>query len=750
MGKSESQMDITDNNAPKSKKKLRWTSLEIGLSTLVVLLFIVVIALIVLYVTNTGDGICKTADCTQSAARIIENMDTSAEPCQNFYQYACGGWLKKNIIPETSSRYSTFDILRDELEAVLKDVLEKPSTADIVALKKAKMLYKSCINETTIEKRGGSPLLELLPKVYEWPVATDNWDSIYGPRWTLEDAISTLNSKYGKQVLVNFFVGIDDKDSNAHIIHFDQPSLGLSSRDYYECTGIYEEACNAYVQFMTDVAILIRKERNLTFDEKMIENELKSVMELEKLIANATSKPEDRNDPMLLYNKMELSAMENNFTLIVNSTEFHWTSFTEKIMNTVNISVTPQENVIVYAPDYLRKLKHVLVNTEKRTIQNYLVWRGIMDLVNSLSRNYKDTRKAFRKALYGTTSETAVWRQCANYVNGNLENAVGRLYVEEAFAGESKTMVEEMISQIREVFIQTLDDLKWMDQETKTKAEDKAKAIKEKIGYPDNIKDDAKLDKEYKDLNYNVETYFENILQNLEFGQKKRLRKLRESVDKEEWITGAAVVNAFYSSSRNQIVFPAGILQPPFFGKGQSKSLNFGGIGMVIGHEITHGFDDNGRNFDKNGDLTDWWSQKSAENFKDLSQCMVNQYGNFTWDLAGGQHLNGINTLGENIADNGGIRQSYQAYQKYIKKHGKEELLPGIELNHKQLFFLNFAQVWCGTYRPEYAVNSIKTDVHSPGKFRVLGSLQNFPEFAEAFSCKKNDKMVPERKCRVW
>ncbi|MGH0166731.1 UNVERIFIED_CONTAM: hypothetical protein FKN15_051420 [Acipenser sinensis] len=675
MGKSESQMDIIDNNAPKSKKKLRWTSLEIGLTTIVSLLMIVVIALVALYVTQGGDGICNSADCTKSAARILENMDTTADPCQNFYQYACGGWLKKHIIPETSSRYSTFDILRDELEVVMK-----------------------------------------------------------GTKWTLENAIAALNANYGKQVLINFFVGTDDKASNVHIIHFDQPGLGLPSRDYYECSGAYEEACTAYVDFMIDVAKLIRKEKNLPVNESLIRTELERVMDLEKKIANATAKTEDRNDPILLYNKMELNAMGSNFSLQVDAQHFNWTSFTNTIMGAVNISLTGQENVIVYAPEYLRKLKPILSDYSARDIQNYIVWRHVMDLVNSLSRVYKDTRKAFRKALYGTTSETAVWRQCANYVNGNMENAVGRLYVEEAFGGESKHMVEEMIAQIREVFIQSLHEIKWMDVETKRKAEEKAKAIRERIGYPEDIKDDAKLNNQYKDLNYKVQEYFENILQNLEFGQKKRLKKLREKVDKEEYVS--------YFFTR--------ILQPPFFGKDQSSSLNYGGIGMVIGHEITHGFDDHGRNFDKDGDLTDWWTQQSATRFKELSQCMVHQYGNFSWDLAGGQHLSGINTLGENIADNGGIRQSYKAYQNYINNHGKEDLLPGIDLNHKQLFFLNFAQVWCGTYRPEYAVNSIKTDAHSPGKFRVLGSLQNFPEFADAFSCHKHDYMAPEKKCRVW
>ncbi|NXE09587.1 NEP protein, partial [Lophotis ruficrista] len=749
MGKSESQMDITEMNTPKPKKKLRWSGLEIGLAVVVILLAIVAITMIVLYATY-DDSLCFDLSGI-TAARILENMDTTAEPCHDFYQYACGGWLKRNVIPETSSRYSNFDILRDELEVVLKDVLDTPSSNDITAVQKAKTLYRSCINETTIDSRGGRPLISLLPNVSDWPVATTNWDSSYGTAWTAETAIAQLNSRYGKKVLINFFVGTDDKNSTAHIIHIDQPGLGLPSRDYYECTGAYKEACSAYVDFMISVAKLILQERNISFNDSEISEQMRRVMELEKEIANATTKSEDRNDPLLLYNKMTLAQLQNNFSLEIDHKVFNWSKFINDIMSTVQINVENTEHVIVYDPEYLIKLKSILNKYSPRDLQNYMIWRFVMDLVNSLSRNYKDTRNAFRKALYGTTSETAVWRRCANYVNGNMENAVGRLYVEEAFAGDSKHVVEEMIADIRDVFIKTLDELTWMDAATKKKAEQKATAIRERIGYPDEIvTDDNKLNSEYQELNYKEEEYFENIIQNLVFTQKKRLKKLREKVDKEEWISGAAVVNAFYSASRNQIVFPAGILQPPFFSASQPKSLNYGGIGMVIGHEITHGFDDNGRNFNENGDLVDWWTEESARNFKELSQCIVYQYGNFSWDLAGGQHLSGINTLGENIADNGGVRQAYKAYENFVKKHGKEKLLPGLEMNHKQLFFLNFAQVWCGTYRPEYAVNSIKTDVHSPGKYRVIGSLQNSPEFSEAFSCTETNYMDPAKKCRVW
>uniref|UniRef100_A0A665TTQ8 Neprilysin n=1 Tax=Echeneis naucrates TaxID=173247 RepID=A0A665TTQ8_ECHNA len=703
---------MTETTPPKSAKKPRWTSLEIGLITIVSLLFIVIVALIILFATQKTDEICTTADCTQSASRLIENMDASVDPCDNFYQYACGGWLRKNIIPETSSRYSTFDILRDELEVILKGALEKTVEGEAEALIKAKTLYKSCTNESLIELRGGTPLLDMLPDVFEWPIAVDNWESNYGSKtWRLEDVIAKLNEKYGTQLLVNFFVGTDDRDSNSHIIHVGQTSLGLLSRDYYACNGPYAEACRAYEQFMIDLAKLIRTDRRLPINETRIKEEVTRIVDLERDIANATDTPEDRNNPVLLYNKMELGDLNANFTLEVESRTFNWSYFTAKIMDTVNISIPDTEKIINYSPNYYRRLNLILTRYTKRDLQNYMVWRFVMNMVVGLSRSYRDTRKPFRKALSGTTSEAAVWRQCALYVNSNMDNAVGRLYVQEAFSEKSKELMDYKAKYICVIHDIILCISHWI---------------------------------------YNAEEYFENILQNLEYLQKKRLRKLRVKVNKEEWVTGAAVVNAFYSSSKNQIVFPAGILQPPFFSKGQAKSLNYGGIGMVIGHEITHGFDDNGRNYDKDGDLKDWWTPDSTERFLELSKCIVDQYGNFSWDLANGLNLNGNNTLGENIADNGGIRQAYQAYRNYVKEHGEEPPLPGIDLSHDQLFFLNFAQVWCGTHRPEQAVNSIKVDVHSPGKFRVLGSLQNFPEFAKAFSCNKSSYMVPDNVCRVW
>uniref|UniRef100_A0A3P9N4F1 Neprilysin n=1 Tax=Poecilia reticulata TaxID=8081 RepID=A0A3P9N4F1_POERE len=744
-------LSMTETSTPKSAKKPRWTSLEIGLITVVSLLFIVIVALVILFATQKTDEICTTADCTQSASRLIENMDATVDPCDNFYQYACGGWLKKNIIPETSSRHSTFDILRDDLEVILKGVLEKTVEREAAALTKAKTLYKSCINESLIELRGGSPLLDMLPDIFEWPMAVDNWEDDYGKTWRLEDVIARLNEKYGTQLLVNFFVGTDDRDSTSYIIHFDQQTtLGLLSRDYYVCEGPYAEACRAYEQFMFDLAKLIRSDRRLDINETHMREEVTRVVDLERDIANATDTPEDRNNPVLLYNKMELGELNRNFTLEIDSQKFNWSYFTAKIMETVNVTVPESEIIINNYPNYFRKLKTVLAKYTKRDLQNYLVWRFVMRMVEWLSQPYRNISNTFHKVLTGKTSEVAVWRLCALYVNSYLKQAVGRLYVQEAFSENSKELMEEMIKDIREVFISNLNDLTWMDEETKKAAEEKARAIREHVGYSEDIMDDEYLNNEYKDLNYSAEEYFKNVLQNMEYVQKKRLRRLRVKVNKEEWLIGAAVINAFYSANFNEIVFPAGILQPPFFSKDQPKSLNYGGIGMVIGHEITHGFDYIGHRYDKDGIRKDWWTPDSYRKFLELSKCLADQYSNFSWDLANGLHLNGNKTLGENIADNGGIRQAYQAYKKFVERNGEELPLPGIDLSHDQLFFLNFAQIWCGSYRPQQAVISIKMDIHSPVMYRVLGSLQNFPEFAKAFNCNKSSNMVSDNICRVF
>ncbi|XP_027699780.1 membrane metallo-endopeptidase-like 1 [Vombatus ursinus] len=786
MGKSESQMGIVEKSTRSRKKP--WSVLELGLAVLLLLMTCSSVTLVILYMEVKGkpvlffpisfyipreektlvrrdfkdpriatsfEEICVHPGCVIAASRIIQNMDPTSEPCNDFYQYACGGWLNRHVIPESSSRYSIFDKLRDDLEIILKGVLETPREGDRNAIQKAKMLYSSCMNENLIESRDSQPLLKILEIVGDWPVATDNWKEVREPYWVMEEKLSMMNSQFNKRLLIDMFVWNDDRDSRSHIIYIDQPSLGMPSKDYYFNSGNYQRVREAYLQFMISIAKMIRADLNFTKDDEFVENEMLLVMKFETEIANATLAQEERHDVTLLYHRMNISQLQSTFSFKVStpfSQNFNWTVFIQIVMSSVNINILENEEVVVYGVPYLQNLQEIISKYPARTIQNYLVWRLVQDQISNLSHRFKEARVSYRKALYGTSLEDVQWRECVRYVNNNMESAVGALYVKQSFAGESKRMVSDLIQKVREVFIETLNELQWMDELSKKRAQEKATAIREQIGYPDYILEEQnkKLDDEYYQLNFKEDMFFENTLENLKSNAQKSLKKLREKVDQDVWIIGAAVVNAFYSPNRNQIVFPAGILQPPFFSKQQLQALNFGGIGMVIGHEITHGFDDNGRNFDKDGNMLDWWSNFSSQHFKEQTKCMVYQYSNYSWDLAGGQHVSGLGTLGENIADNGGIRQAYKAYIKWVEQEGQEPRLPGLNLTHEQLFFINFAQVWCGSYRPEYASQSIKTDVHSPLKYRVMGSLQNFEAFSEAFHCHTGTVMHPEEKCRVW
>uniref|UniRef100_A0A2K6K9W1 Membrane metalloendopeptidase like 1 n=1 Tax=Rhinopithecus bieti TaxID=61621 RepID=A0A2K6K9W1_RHIBE len=710
MGKSEGPVGMVESAGHAGQKRPGF--LEGGLLLLLLLVTAALVTLGVLYADRRGipdtqevSEICTTPGCVMAAARILQNMDPTTEPCDDFYQFACGGWLRRHVIPETNSRYSIFDVLRDELEVILKAVLENSTAKDRPAVEKARTLYRSCMNQNVIEKRGSQPLLDILEVVGGWPVAMDRWNETVGLKWELERQLALMNSQFNRRVLIDLFIWNDDQNSSRHIIYIDQPTLGMPSREYYFNGGSNRKVREAYLQFMVSVATMLREDANLPRDSHLVQDDMAQVLELETQLAKATVPQEERHDVIALYHRMGLEELQSQFDL----KGFNWTLFIQTVLSSVKIKLLPDEEVVVYSIPYLQNLENIIDTYSARTIQNYLVWRLVLDRIGSLSQRFKDTRVNYRK-------------------------------------------VRELIDKVRTVFVETLDELSWMDEESKKKAQEKAMSIREQIGHPDYILEetDRRLDEEYSNLNFSEDLYFENSLQNLKVGAQRSLRKLREKVDPNLWIMGAAVVNAFYSPNRNQIVFPAGILQPPFFSKEQPQALNFGGIGMVIGHEITHGFDDNGRNFDKNGNMMDWWSNFSTQHFREQSECMIYQYSNYSWDLADEQNVNGFNTLGENIADNGGVRQAYKAYLKWMAEGGKDQQLPGLDLTHEQLFFISYAQVWCGSYRPEFAVQSIKTDVHSPLKYRVLGSLQNLAAFADTFHCAQGTPMHPKERCRVW
>ncbi|XP_022336813.2 neprilysin-like [Crassostrea virginica] len=756
----ETKLDVQDVELSFKKKGFR-TNLEKILILFSVVALVVCVVFIVLYVNatkeeklitsgdtgaSTSGNICLTPECSIAASRLLNSLDTTANPCENFYEFACGTWAKKNVIPEDVSSYSMFSVVREDVEVIMKIVLEAPVKADDpLSVTHARDLYRSCINQTYIDSRGIAPTFGLLKELGGWPVLGDK----NGGSWNESDYDLTtllLNlMKYNNKPLINLYVYTDSKNSTTRIIYLDQPDFGMPGRKYY-LNGLNDPMVQAYKELAESVA------RVFEADPGTVESDMEDVVKLEIDLANITMKDEDRRDNFLLYNPIHMNKLKDNYTVPAEAM-FDWDAFITRVMNIegVDVSLSPDETIIVRAIPYFSKMFDVLQKYPKRTIANYLIWRIMKNRINNLGQNFQELVTEYNKAIYGTSTPRARWRTCASYVNTYYGLSLGRLFVKEAFDEEAKKETLDMIHNLRAAFGELVDENSWMDDTTRGLAKEKAKYIQEKIGYQDFILNATALDEYYENYTAKADTYFENVLSNLQRSTIDSLRYLRFEVDKNDWGTAPATVNAYYNSVLNRIMFPAGILQPPFFSRTQTKSMNYGGIGVVIGHEITHGFDDRGRQYDKDGNLKQWWTDAVIQKFKNQTQCLVNQYGDFSVPEADGMKMNGINTLGENIADNGGLKESFRAYRRWVESRGREEAqLPGVQYTHDQIFFINFAQVWCGNMRKEDAINRIRTGVHSPGRFRVIGTLQNSADFSRAFNCPATSYMNPPTKCSVW
>ncbi|XP_003491860.1 neprilysin-1 [Bombus impatiens] len=677
-------------------------------------------------------NICMTEECVRTAASLLSAMDRTAAPCVNFFQYACGTWNRRHVIPEDRSSISTFEVLANQLQVILKRILEEsPNAEDNNATLKAKMFYKSCMDIPRIRKIGDAPLKRTLKFLGGWP-------AVVGPSWKpppypVEVLLGRLRGEYNEGVLLEQWVGPDDKNSSANILQLDQMQVALPSRDYY-LKKSSEAQLKAYHRYMTNVAVL------LGANPQTAAEEFNRVINLEKQLANASIPEADRHDTSAIYRKLTLRELQREIP------QLKWREYLQEFINS---PITEEEPIVAYAMPYFMQMGRIVQRTDRRTLHNYILWRLVMSIMPHMIDEYQQKRVEFRKILLGILSERDRWSQCVEWTNKKLGMAVGALFIRDNFNHESKETALEMIRTIREAFNELLAENHWMDNETRAVAKSKADSMNERIGYPEFLKDPVELSKEYVMLNITENHFLENVLAVLKYDAYHNLEKLRKPVDKDKWSTEPAVVNAFYNPNKNDIVFPAGILQPLFYSQHFPKSLNYGGIGVVIGHEITHGFDDKGRQFDKDGNMMQWWNNATVKAFRERAQCIVDQYSRYKLqevDL----YINGRMTQGENIADNGGLKQSFRAYKKWVSIHGEEPMLPGVNLTHDQLFFLNYAQIWCGSMRPEDALTKIRSSVHSPGPIRVLGPLSNSEDFARAYNCPPGSPMNPTRKCNVW
>ncbi|XP_024911016.1 endothelin-converting enzyme 2b, partial [Cynoglossus semilaevis] len=425
-----------------------------------------------------------------------------------------------------------------------------------------------------------------------------------------------------------------------------------------------------------------------------------------------------------------------------------WLDFLLSSLSPLELNDT--EAVVLYAKEYLQQVSDLINKTDRSLLNNYMMWTLVQKSVASLDQRFENAQDKLLESLLGTKKQkscTPRWQTCIVNTDDTLGFALGALFVKATFDKHSKDVAEEMINEIRSEFKKSLDKLSWMDDQTRQAAKDKADAIYDMIGFPEFILDPKELDDVYDGYDVSDDSFFQNMLNFYNFSARVMADQLRKSPNKDQWSMTPPTVNAYYMPTKNGIVFPAGILQAPFYAHNHPKVLNFGGIGVVMGHELTHAFDDQGREYDKEGNLRPWWQNTSVEAFRLRTECMVDQYSNYT---VNGEHVNGKQTLGENIADNGGLKAAYHAYQSWVKKNGEEKRLPAVNLTSDQLFFVGFAQVWCSVRTPESAHESLVTDTHSPPRFRVIGTLANSPEFSLHFNCPTRTPMNPGRRCEVW
>ncbi|XP_078415680.1 phosphate-regulating neutral endopeptidase PHEX isoform X2 [Cetorhinus maximus] len=718
------QMEVLESAKPVSG---RWQSRLLKVALFVFVAATVVLSILLALVGKQGisphfEERCFTPECTEAAILIFNKINWSADPCENFFEFACGRWIKETPIPEDYSSYGTYSWVRQNVNVKLRELLENPidEERDKEVVQKTKELYHSCMNESAIEMEDAKPLLKFLKQPYlHWPVL----ETSNGPEGTwkeeefnLLETLALLRGKFSNNILVRFFVATDDKNSNEHILKLDQASVFLPSQeDYLTNSTEAQRSRHALLQLMIDVAV------HLGANTTTARVDMESVLEFEIKLAKILI-PHSNRTSEALYNKLNILYLQQTIP------QFDWLRYMRTVINAdlyPELShINTSEEVVVYVPQYFKNLFQLLDTVDNRTIANYIVWRIVYRRTANLSQRFLTRRLEFLKVLTGATSLSARWDKCVDFVEYVVPYSIGRMFVEAHFQEDKKQLTEYLVAGVRWAFLDMLEkENDWMDMETKSKAKEKAHGVLAKIGYPNFIMNDTLITNYLRNLTVSKTDYFENVLQSLKFFAQADFALLRRRVLKTEWYTNPITVNAFYSPTTNQIQFPAGELQKPFFwGEQYPLSISYGAIGVIVGHEFSHAFDDNGRKYDKNGNLHQWWSNASISSFNDKTECMIKQYDEYYWAPAGLQ-VKGQRTLGENIADNAGLRQAFRAYRKWIeeKRGSKEEaLLPGLGLSNNQLFFLSYAHVRCSAYRPAAARNKILNGVHSPPEFRIL------------------------------
>jgi putative endopeptidase len=641
----------------------------------------------------------------------VTSMDRSVDPCTDFFAYSCGGWIKKNPIPPDQTSWSVYSKLEDDNKSILREILESsalPAGRRDALTQKIGDYYAACMDERAINAASIKPLQPVLDQIQQ----------LHSKR----DIASIAAAMVSDDALFRFRSDQDYKDATQVIAEADQGGLGLPDRDYYL------NADAKSVQLRKAYVAHLQKMFELLGDEPAAAGaEARTVMRIETALAQGSLTRVERRDPRKLYHKMTTQQLS---TL---NPSFQWKIYFAKV------GLPSVEALNVETPGFFKTLNAELRNETLASWKSYLRWHLINANAPFLSSDFVNADFDFYgKTLQGAQELEPRWKRCVGYVDNDLGEALGQAYIARNFSPEAKQRAQKMVVQIEGAMGRDIDSLPWMTPATKQRALEKLHAVANKIGYPDQWRD-------YSALSIARDDEMDNVLRAREFEFHRQLAKIGKPVDRGEWQMTPPTVNAYYDPQMNNINFPAGVLQPPLFDARSDAAPNFGDTGATMGHELTHGFDDEGRQFDAQGNLRDWWTPEDAKAFEQRAKCISDQYSQYV--ILDDVKINGKLTLGEDIADLGGVILAHLAWQDDTKGL-RSEPLQGF--TPEQRFFIAYGQSWCASTRDETKRLRATVDPHSPDKYRANGVVSNLPEFQEAFHCKAGAPMVRENRCRVW
>jgi putative endopeptidase len=643
--------------------------------------------------------------------------DTSVDPCVNFFQYACGTWLKHNPIPPDRSSYGIDTQLTENNNLVLKSILERasdPSTQRDPDTQKIGDYYATCMDTPAIDKAGLGEFRPMLDRISTLSSAKD-----------LAPLVADLQ-RDGAQVLFHFESDEDFKDARHMVATAGQPRLGLPEKGYYLRTDAKSVTLRKqYVDHIAHMLSLAGEPADQAAADAA------HVLALETKLATASLSREEMRDPAKLYHPTELVSFRTQLAAFDVDTYLH--TLVTPAFTSLNVST----------PGYFEALNKLLPQTDLASWKALLRW-NLLDSTPGTAMPAPLDNEDFAfygKTLRGQPEQQVRWKRCVEAVDGALGEALGRVYVAEQFSPQDKARTTGIMDDIEGAMGRDIQQLEWMSAPTKAKAEDKLKAVTNKIGYPDKWRD-------YSSLTITRGDALGNTRRAVAFEQHRDLAKIGRPTDKQEWEMSPPTVNAYYDTQTNSVNFPAGILQPPYYDPHMGDAVNYGQAGGLEGHELTHGFDDEGRQFDADGNFSEWWTPTDEKKFQERAACVVKQYDGFV--AVDDLHVNGKLTLGENIADIGGMRLGYLAWQHHLQQPGAKPEADLDGMTPAQQFFAAYAQSWCSSTRPETTRLRVQTDPHSPEEYRVNGIVENMPEFQQAFGCKAGQPMVSANRCSIW